>query len=150
MIEVIANTESEILLVDIGGRSDLQSWGTVLATVARRYRIRGAIVNGGTRDVTGLAEMNFPTFARGVAPATNQGRLDLVGVNRPVNVDGDVVEAGYVAAADVNGVIFFPPDRAEAVLAEARRLLEDETEQLAAIRAGADPIETLLGKRGSA
>ena len=145
LIEMISATEAELLLVDLGGRTDLQSWGTVLATVARRYGLTGTIVNGATRDVTGLAQMSFPTFARGVAPATSNGRLELVGVNRPVTVDGDVVEAGWIAAADANGAVFFPPEHAEAVLAEARRLVGDENERLAAIQAGADPIATLLG-----
>lgn len=149
LIEAISSTEAEILLVDLGGRTDVQSWGTVLATVARRYGITGAIVNGATRDVTGLAEISFPTFARGVVPLTSAGRLELVGANRPVSIDGELVEAGWLGAADANGVVFFPPEHAEAVLAEARRLLEDESERLAAIRAGADPLETLLGNEAS-
>jgi len=147
LIELISTTEAELLLVDLQGRTDLQSWGTVLATVARRYGLTGAIVNGATRDVTGLAQMSFPTFARGVAPATNNGRLEIVGANRPVTVDGDVVEAGWIAAADANGVVFFPPEHAEAVLAEAQRLVGDENERLAAIQAGADPLATLLSDR---
>jgi len=149
LIETLSNLEAELLLVDLGGRTDLQSWGTVLATVARGYGITGAIVNGGTRDVGGLAEMSFPTFARGVAPWTSHGRLELAGVNRPVTLDGEIVEAGWFGAADANGVVFFPPEHAEAVCAEARRLLEDESERLAAIRAGADPIEALLGGEAS-
>jgi regulator of RNase E activity RraA len=147
LIELISTSEAELLLVDLGGRTDLQSWGTVLATVARRYGLTGAIVNGATRDVTGLAEMSFPTFARGVAPATSNGRLEIVGVNQPVTVDGNVVEAGWIAAADPNGVLFFPPEHAEAVLAEAQRLLRDETERLDAIQKGADPIAVLLSDR---
>jgi regulator of RNase E activity RraA len=91
--------------------------------------------------------MSFPTFARGVAPATSNGRLEIVGVNQPVTVDGNVVEAGWIAAADPNGVLFFPPEHAEAVLAEAQRLLRDETERLDAIQKGADPIAVLLSDR---
>jgi regulator of RNase E activity RraA len=145
LIEALSTSSAEILLVDLAGRTDLQSFGTVLATVARRYGFTGAIVNGGTRDVGGLAEMSFPTFARGVVPWTSHGRLELVGTNRPVAIDGGVVEAGWFAAADANGVLFFPPEPAEAVLAEARRLVDDETERLAAIQEGADPIAALLG-----
>jgi regulator of RNase E activity RraA len=147
LIELISTTEAELLLVDLQGRTDLQSWGTVLATVARHYGLTGAIVNGATRDVTGLAAMSFPTFARGVAPATSNGRLEIVVANRPVTVDGDVVETGWIAAADANGIVFFPPEHAEAVLAEARRLLRDETERLDAIQKGAEPIAALLSDR---
>jgi hypothetical protein len=43
--------------------------------------------------------------------------------------------------------VFFPPEHAEAVLAEARRLVGDENERLAAIQAGADPLATLLSDR---
>lgn len=144
--EFIANTEAELLLIDLEGRTEVQSWGTVLATVAAGRGLAGAIVNGATRDVTGLAEMSFPTFARGVTPVTSNGRLELVGANRPVTIGGELVAAGWMGAADANGVVFFPAEHAEAVLAEARRLVADETERLAAIRAGADPIAALLGK----
>src|SRR3990172_12881806 len=102
LIELISTTEAELLRVALQGRTDLQSWGTVLATVARHYGLTGAIVNGATRDVTGLAAMSFPTFAPGVAPATNNGRLEIGGANRPVTVDGDVVETGWIAAAYAN------------------------------------------------
>jgi len=147
LIEVISTADAELLLVDLEGRTDLQSWGTALATVARRYGLAGAIVNGSARDVAGLAEMRFPAFARGVAPATSNGRLEITGANRPVAVDGGVIEAGWIAAADANGVVFFPSEHEQAVLAEARRLLGDENERLAAIRDGADPIAALLEAR---
>jgi regulator of RNase E activity RraA len=147
LLEVIEKSEAELLLIDLDGRTDVQSWGTVLATVAARRGLAGAIVNGATRDVAGLAEVGFPTFARGVVPMTSNGRLDLVAANRPVRIEGDFVAAGWLGAADANGVVFFPPESSEAVLAEARRLVADETERLAAIRAGVDPVVALLDER---
>lgn len=146
MLEAIASVDAELLLVDLDGRTDVQSWGTVLATVAARRGLAGAIINGATRDVTGLAEMGFPTFARGVSPVTSRGRLELVGTNRTVTIGGEVVAPGWFGAADANGVVFFPPEHADAVVREARRLVADEEQRLAAIRGGADPIAALLGE----
>jgi regulator of RNase E activity RraA len=144
LLDAIADADAELLLVDVGGRTDVQSWGTVLATAAVHHGLAGAIVEGGTRDVGGLAEMGFPTFARGVSPVTSRRRLELVGVGLPVTVGGGAVEPGWIAAADANGVVLFPAEHAGAVVAEAKRLLAAEEEQLAAIRGGGDPRAVLL------
>jgi hypothetical protein len=96
-----------------------------------RYGLAGAIVNGATRDVTGLAEMSFPTFARGVARHEPAGSI--VGANRPSpstatswrRVDGcGGRERRRVLPAGARG----------GGSRRARRLVADENARLAAIR----------------
>jgi regulator of RNase E activity RraA len=144
LLDVLANTRDLLVLVDLEGRVDVQCWGTVLATAARRFDVRGALVNGAARDVEGLRELGFATYARGVYPGAMRGRLELAAVDEPVEIDGHLVGPGSFGVADASGVVVLPSDRADGVLALATELRSREEEQLRAIAGGADP-RAILG-----
>ena len=139
LLEVMAQAEGGLLLVDLAGRTDVQCWGSVLATAARRYGIEGALVNGAARDVDDLCELGFPTYGRGVYPGRILGRLRLAAVDEPVDLDGTRVDPRSFAVADSSGAVFVPQARVEEVLALAAERLATEREQLQAVMAGADP-----------
>jgi regulator of RNase E activity RraA len=139
LLETLAGGRDAVLLVDLQGRSDVQCWGTVLATAARHYGIRGALVNGAARDVDGLQALGFPTYARGTYPAAIRGRLRLAAVGEPVALDDAIVESGSYTVADRSGAVFLPHARAEEALALAAELRTREQAQLDAVSAGADP-----------
>lgn len=145
LVDALAAAADSIVLVDLGGRADVQCWGTFLATIGRRFGVRAALVNGAARDVAGLQELGFPTYARGVHPARMRGRLELVAAGAPVDIDGSVVEPGALAVVDESGAVFFPPEHEAAVVALAADLRLREHEQLRAIEAGADLRSTLGG-----
>ena len=138
LLDVLAKARERLVVVDLGGRDDVQCWGTVLATAARQFGVRGALVNGAARDVEGLRELGFATYARGVYPGAMRGRLKLAAVDEPVAIDGSVVEPGSFGVADASGVVVFPSDRVEDVLALAKELGTREEEQLRTIADGAD------------
>jgi 4-hydroxy-4-methyl-2-oxoglutarate aldolase len=148
LLEVLAGTNDRIVLVDLGGRLDVQCWGTVLATAASRFGVRGAIVNGAVRDLEGLRELGFPTFARGVYPARIRGRLRLAAVDEPVVLDGGIVESDSFVIADANGAAFLPDARAGEAIALASNRRAHEEEQLQAVRDGADPRDVFGPRAG--
>jgi 4-hydroxy-4-methyl-2-oxoglutarate aldolase len=139
LLELLAGASGDLLLVDLGGRTDAQCWGTVLATAAVYFGVRGALVNGAVRDVEGLRELGFPTYACGVYPARSRGRLGLAAAGEPVKLDGGIVESGSFAIADADGAVFLPAASESDVLSLAADLRAVEEEQLRAVREGADP-----------
>jgi regulator of RNase E activity RraA len=139
LLDVLAGAGERIVLVDLDGRVDVQCWGTVLATAARRFGVGGVLVNGAVRDVEGLQVLGFPTYARGVHPARMRGRLSVVAVAEPVHLDGSTIEPGSFAVADASGAVFFPGDRSAEALALASELRDREAAQLEAVLDGADP-----------
>jgi regulator of RNase E activity RraA len=144
LLDLLATSEGRILLVDLSGRVDVQCWGTVLATAARRFGVRGVLVNGAARDIDGLRELGLPTYARGVHPGAMRGRLRLVAVGEPVALtETEVVAPGSFAVADASGIVALPADRADEVVVLARSRREREQTQLCAIEAGRDPRHVL-------
>ncbi len=143
LLDVLAGARGCVVLVDLGGRVDVQCWGLVLATAARRFGVEGALVDGAVRDVDGLRDLRFPCFARGTHPAGMRGRLRLVSAGEPVDVDGAAVAPGSVAVADASGIVFVPPERRAEVLALAADRCSRERRLLQAIEGGGDPRAVL-------
>jgi regulator of RNase E activity RraA len=143
LVDVFRKTTNDAVLIDLGGRTDIQCWGTVLATAASVCGVRAALVNGAVRDALGLAEMKFPTFARGVHPATMRGRLRLVEAEADVVIDGQPVSPGSAVAADANGAIFFPKEHAAKVFGRAKEIAAAERRLLDQIRDARQPMTVL-------
>jgi 4-hydroxy-4-methyl-2-oxoglutarate aldolase len=143
LVDVFRKTTNDAVLIDLGGRTDIQCWGTVLATAASVCGVRAALVNGAVRDALGLAEMKFPTFARGVHPATMRGRLRLVEAEADVVIDGQPVSPGSAVAADANGAIFFPKEHAAKVFGRAKEIAAAERRLLDQIRDARQPMAVL-------
>ena len=144
LLDVLAAARDRLVLVDLRGRVDVQCWGTVLATAARHFGVRGALVNGAARDIDGLRELGFATYARGVYPGAMRGRLAVAALGEPVELEGGQVVPGSGAVADASGVVFLPGERMDEVLALADSLRGRERERLQPIAGGADP-RTVLG-----
>jgi 4-hydroxy-4-methyl-2-oxoglutarate aldolase len=89
-------------------------------------------VNGAARDVAGLQELGFPSYARGVYPARARGRLELVAAGEFVDIDGSIVQPGSVAVVDASGVVFFAREREAEVFQLAVELRRREEEELGA------------------
>jgi regulator of RNase E activity RraA len=143
LVDVFRKSDNDAVLVDLGGRTDMQCWGTVLATAASVCGIRAALVNGAVRDADGLAAMKFPTFAKGVYPATMRGRLRLAAAEAEVSIGGQPVSPGCAVAADANGAVFFPKEHTAKVFRRAREIAAAEQRLLEQIRDARQPMAVL-------
>jgi regulator of RNase E activity RraA len=140
-LEAIALAEpGSVLLFATGGRSELNAWGSIAATTAVQRRLAGVIIDGSTRDIQSMRELDFPAYARGTVVTSVKGRMGLVSINEEVRVDGHLIAPGAIAAADENGIIVFPADRAAEVFDGACAVAARERAMVQRIRHGADPI----------
>jgi len=147
LIEALREAADPLVLVDLGGHIDVQCWGRMLATVASSFGIAGALVNGAARDVEGLREMGFPTYARAIVPFRMGDRVRFLRAGADVDIEGVAVSPGWLAVADLNGAVFVPPAAVEAVIRRAREASVEESAALEAIRAGSDPAAVLVRRR---
>ncbi len=129
--------EGEVMMVCSNGSERAALWGELLSTAARYRGARGAIIDGVTRDIGLIREMNFPVFAKGINPISSKGRLIAVDHGCPVEMGGVMVHPGDLVVADVDGVVVVPGDKVETVIEKALDVAARETKTRDELRKGA-------------
>jgi regulator of RNase E activity RraA len=133
----------DVLVLDCGGHSQGGPWGGNTGANAKVKGAAGIIIDGGTRDLSDLVQMNFPTFCRFVTPVLAHGRFQVEACNEPVTLSAQVndrvsVVPGDIIVADDDGIVVVPRALCEEVIefAEAAERAEHETRR--AIEGGED------------
>ncbi len=91
-------------------------FGELIATRCRFRGVRGAIIDGCTRDTAQIEKMKFPLFVRGISPLDSMGRMDVIADSVPVVCGGVLVHPGDVVFADRDGIAVIPKDIVEEVI----------------------------------
>ena len=110
--------EGDVLVIDWRG-TDACATGAGSLVLPIRAGLKGAVVDGGWRDIAELQALDFPVFARRVSafspPKTRPGEI-----NVPICCGGVVVNAGDVVVADQEGVVVVPREFAADVAGSLR------------------------------
>lgn len=101
------------------GKNKSGVWGELVSTCSTARGARGAIIEGGCRDIDSIMEINFPVFATYLSPADSKGRHETIEINCPVNVCGVYVKQGDLIFADVDGCVVVPSEIEERVIEES-------------------------------
>jgi regulator of RNase E activity RraA len=96
-------------------------FGELSMEALRWRRVRGAVIDGATRDATLIARAGFPTFVRYRTPQDSVPRWRVV--------------------ADLDGVVVVPRRVAHEVLLRCEKLLGTENKVRTAMRRGLTPLE---------
>ena len=122
-------------VVVIDGRAETERAliGDLIAERLRDAGAVGVVLDAAVRDVSGIAELDFPTFARAVTPAGpyrhGPGRHQV-----PISIGEVVCHPGDYIVADEDGVMVLPGLQAESILKGGLAKLEAEAKQSAAHR----------------
>ena len=110
----------------IQGVRNVSNMGGIMASLAHRQGLAGAVVDGGVRDVGQSRRIGFPVWSRDVSPITGKWRCVTVEVNGPVAIAGLPVRPGDLVIADETGTCFVPHALIEKVLPLAEAITHKE------------------------
>jgi regulator of RNase E activity RraA len=119
-------------------------FGDGMANVAKRVGAVGLVTDGGVRDVETVHGMGFQMYAVGAVPAHGNFGVDETQV--PVEVGGVLVNPGDVVHADVNGVVVFPVELVDYVIAEANSVTERESSHFDWVNSDDFSVEALRNR----
>ena len=133
--------DGDLIAIDMSGARDCSAWGQVLTRIGMPLGVRGAVVDGTSRDIDDINKMDFPVFARGRHPGTMRGRMDMEHVNEPIICGGVTVAPGDLIFGDGDGVVVIPIERIEDVLSHAEEVVHTDEWWAAKLDDGEDPHE---------
>lgn len=133
--------DGDLISIDTGGAIDCSAWGQVLTRIGQTCGVRGALVEGTSRDIDDINRMHFPVFARGRHPGTMRGRLDMESVNESIVCGGVLIHPGDLIFGDGDGVVVIPADSIEDVLTHAEEVVSTDRWWAGKLDEGKDPHE---------
>ena len=84
----------DVLVIDQGGRTDVNSYGGVAGFTTRHFGLVGTVIDGVTRDIDEYKALNLPVYGRGFIQQSIRNRCACDGYGIGVRLGGVPVDAG--------------------------------------------------------
>src|SRR5580704_14504406 len=127
MLDAIDNAKPGsvyVMVLDEG--ADFAGIGGLMATAMKYRGFAGAVIDASVRDTPQIQKLQFPVFSRGIVPSTTINHYRFAGKSLTVTCAGVQVRPNDVIAADMDGVVVVPREKAAAVLERAQQLDNSE------------------------
>jgi regulator of RNase E activity RraA len=131
----------DVLVIDHGGRTDVNSWGGIATFTAARRGLAGVVIDGVTRDIDEIQSLSFPAYGRGVIQQSIRGRCAFGGWGVDVQLTGVATRSGDLVMGDDNGIVVVPRECLVDVLRVAEHSAGVEERIKGWIAEGMDPVE---------
>ena len=119
MLEALDDLKTNEIYICTGASPTYALWGELMTTRAMKLGAVGAVVDGYSRDTTGILEMNFPTFSHGRYAQDQAPRGKVIDFRVPLEIGGVRVIPGDIVFGDIDGVCIVPREAEEEVIAKA-------------------------------
>ena len=139
-LKMLGAVPTESVLVLAAHDAEAAHFGELSAEWFRARRVRGAVIDGATRDATFITRVRFPTFVRYRSPQDSVPRWRVSDWGQPVTIGGVRVTLGDIVVGDADGVVVVPRRVASDVLLRCERLMGSENRVRAAVRKGMTPL----------
>jgi len=132
---------ADSVLVLAANDNEAAHFGELSAEWFRARHVRGAVIDGSTRDAAAIVRARFPTFVRYRTPQDSVPRWRVSDWGQPLTIGGVRVSLGDVVVGDLDGVVVVPRRVAQEVLTRCETLVGTEQKVRTAVRRGMSPLE---------
>jgi 4-hydroxy-4-methyl-2-oxoglutarate aldolase len=140
-LKMLGAVPPDSILVLAANDTAAAHFGELSAAWFRARKVRGAVVDGATRDAAHIARMRFPTFVRYRTPQDSVPRWRVQDWGQPLTIGGVRVSLGDIVVADLDGVVVVPRRAAHEVLVRCEKLVGTENKVRRAVTRGLTPLE---------
>jgi regulator of RNase E activity RraA len=125
-----------IIVLDNGGRENATVWGDILTWVAHKRGVSGTVIDGACRDTHLARDLGYPIYSRSYSMRTGKDRVQVEGMNCPVNIGDARVHPGDLLRGDSDGVVVIPREHEDKILAAAEEIDRAEAQIRAFVNEG--------------
>lgn len=136
MLEALDDLKENEVYLCSGSSSDYALWGELMSARAIKCGAAGAVVNGYSRDTTGILAQNFKCFSYGPYAQDQAPRGKVLDYRVPIMVGNVLVNDGDIVIGDIDGVCIVPKLIEDEVITRALEKARGEKIVLKKIREG--------------
>jgi 4-hydroxy-4-methyl-2-oxoglutarate aldolase len=137
----------DVLVIDGGDDQTCGLWGELLTTACLAKEVCGVVMTACTRDLWKIRDLDFPVFGIGCHPGDSKGRIDILDIGRPIEIQGVAVRSGDYIVGDEDGVVVIPSELATQAIRMAREKVSGENVVRAELARG-EPMGKVFKKYG--
>lgn len=134
----------DVIVVANDGRCDTACWGGNLAQACVLRGIAGVVLDGCTRDIQEVRDLDLPIAARGIMIRAARGRIREADWGQTVSVAGTTVNPRDWIVADASGIVTLPHRSISEILDRAERIVAKERAMAADLQNGR-PLREVMG-----
>ena len=147
-IEAVERMQSgDVFVVSTGRDRTCGFWGELLTTACLYKGVRGVVMDGCTRDLWKINELDFPVFGMGYHPADSKGRVDIFEIQTEIVLGNASIKPADYLIGDEDGCVVVPGAQAEEAVRLALEKVSGENIARADLAAGV-PMGTVFRKYG--
>lgn len=141
MLEALDDLKKDEVYICSGSSPRYALVGELMMTRAKIVGAAGAVVNGFSRDTTGILDLDFPVFSYGRYAQDQAPRGKVIDFRVPIELDGVRVNPGDIIVGDLDGVCVVPKEHEEEVFNRAFEKARGEKIVLKAIQEGMSCVD---------
>lgn len=115
--------------------------GELSCETAKFRGARGAVIDGGARDIDYILKLGFPVFCRYRTPADVVGRWKLVSYGKEIKIGQVSIRRGDFVVGDKDGVLVVPQEITLRVLEKSEEVVSTENLVRKAVLEGTHPVD---------
>lgn len=119
MLKALDDLKPNEVYICTGGSPRYALWGELMSTRAMKLGAAGAVVDGYSRDTSGILELGFPTFSSGRYAQDQGPRGKVIDFRTPIEIEGVRINPGDIVFGDMDGVLVVPRKAEEEAFTKA-------------------------------
>ncbi|NIN66245.1 MAG: RraA family protein [Anaerolineae bacterium] len=137
MLDALDDLKQGEVYICTGSSPHYALWGELMSTRAMKLGASGAVLDGYSRDTSGILRLNFPTFSHGPYAQDQAIRGRVVDFRCSISFgNGVLVKPGDLIFGDLDGVVVVPAEDEREVIHKALERVRGENAVRRAIEEG--------------
>ncbi|RKN78763.1 RraA family protein [Ulvibacterium marinum] len=136
MLEALDDLKKNEVYICTGSSPEYALWGELMSARALQCGAVGAVVDGYSRDTSGILNLDFPMFSYGRYAQDQGPRGKVIDYRVPIEINGVYINPGDIIFGDMDGVCVIPRKIEKEVVKAALEKARGEKVVLKAIQNG--------------
>lgn len=136
MLEALDDLKKNEVYICTGSSPEYALWGELMSARAMQCGAVGAVVDGYSRDTSGILNLDFPMFSYGRYAQDQGPRGKVIDYRVPIEINGVYINPGDIIFGDMDGVCAIPRKIEKEVVKAALEKARGEKVVLKAIQNG--------------